>query len=105
MCGICGLLSFDSGPTAGTLTAMNSCIEHRGPDEEGIFIDRALGLAHQRLSIIDPETGNLESLLIPETGGMFNLFQGEEALVIPWESIIKIGDEIIIVDLVLQEDG
>jgi asparagine synthase (glutamine-hydrolysing) len=75
MCGICGLLSFDSDFTVDTLKAMNSCLKHRGPDEEGIFIDRSLGLAHQRLSIIDPETG--QQPIFNENDSVVTVFNGE----------------------------
>src|SRR3990172_7186489 len=32
---------------------MTNSLGHRGPDDEGIFIDRNLGLGHKRLSILD----------------------------------------------------
>jgi len=54
MCGISGLLSsrrIDSG----LLQRMAGAIAHRGPDDEGIWIDPEanVGLAHRRLSIVD----------------------------------------------------
>src|SRR6478735_1090171 len=54
MCGIAGLLSsrrIDSG----LLQRMAGAIAHRGPDDEGIWIDPEanVGLAHRRLSIVD----------------------------------------------------
>lgn len=90
MCGICGLLSFDSGPSVDTLKSMNSCLEHRGPDEDGIFIDRALGLAHQRLSIIDPETG--QQPIFNENDSVVTVFNGELYNYIPLrKSLIESG--------------
>lgn len=54
MCGIHGILQFDGKPVApGTLTAMGNVTTHRGPDDEGQFIDGACGIAMRRLSIID----------------------------------------------------
>lgn len=32
---------------------MNDCIAHRGPDDEGFFVEDKVGLGHRRLSIID----------------------------------------------------
>jgi len=32
---------------------MNKEIEHRGPDDRGVFVDKPIGLGHARLSIID----------------------------------------------------
>jgi asparagine synthase (glutamine-hydrolysing) len=37
---------------------MRDVITHRGPDDEGLFIDGAVGLGHRRLSIIDVRAGH-----------------------------------------------
>lgn len=57
MCGIAGMRSRDGHVDTDQLAAMNDCLEHRGPDESGLYVDGAVGLAHRRLSIIDPEGG------------------------------------------------
>jgi len=58
MCGFVGLLNKNQKPAdAGILASMADKISHRGPDEEGIFTDNALGFYHKRLSIIDLSTG------------------------------------------------
>ena len=60
MCGIAGFFNIPaqrgSGvPIARVLDAMN----HRGPDDHGVFADHNTTLIHKRLSIIDPgETGH-----------------------------------------------
>ncbi|HEY1605337.1 MAG TPA: asparagine synthase (glutamine-hydrolyzing) [Allosphingosinicella sp.] len=54
MCGICGI--FSAGRIdAAVLRAMGRAIAHRGPDDEGQWIDResGIGLGHRRLSIVD----------------------------------------------------
>jgi asparagine synthase (glutamine-hydrolysing) len=54
MCGIAGILS--SKPVAaGTLTAMTDRLRHRGPDDEGVWIDDSgqVGFGQRRLAIID----------------------------------------------------
>jgi asparagine synthase (glutamine-hydrolysing) len=43
--------------TPATLHAMCAQIEHRGPDAYGTFIYKGIGLAAQRLSVIDPQAG------------------------------------------------
>jgi len=59
MCGITGFLSAASAPhSAGPdriLNAMTDSLEHRGPDDRGIWFDAdaGIGLGHRRLSIID----------------------------------------------------
>jgi asparagine synthase (glutamine-hydrolysing) len=58
MCGICGIaFSDESLVSREVIMRMNSCMMHRGPDGEGIFLERGIALAHRRLSIIDLESG------------------------------------------------
>ena len=61
MCGITGFWKprgLDDGAAA-VLERMMGLLHHRGPDGQGVHLDRALGLAmgHTRLSIIDLQTG------------------------------------------------
>ena len=63
MCGICGAFELNRNPVADLerrLEVMSSLIEHRGPDDAGIWMhpDRHVGFAHRRLSIIDIEHGH-----------------------------------------------
>src|SRR5947207_1992852 len=59
MCGIAGLLRFDgSSPDLNLLSRMGSLLRHRGPENEGVFVDRGSGFVHRRLKIIDIETGD-----------------------------------------------
>src|SRR5215467_4900892 len=55
MCGILGIIS-TSPIDRSRLSALNKTLEHRGPDHAGVWIsdDRKQGLAHRRLSILDP---------------------------------------------------
>ncbi|MEN8136880.1 MAG: asparagine synthase (glutamine-hydrolyzing) [Bacteroidota bacterium] len=55
MCGINGIYSFNNrvSDAAIRLKKMNDSIVHRGPDAEGIFIEKNIALGHRRLSIID----------------------------------------------------
>lgn len=59
MCGISGILNFEKQrPIAPErIKAMCDILLHRGPDEEGIYIQNEIGLGFRRLSIIDLETG------------------------------------------------
>ncbi len=54
MCGIAGLWTRGS-PDPALLKRMASTIAHRGPDDQGMWIDSeaGLGLAHRRLAIVD----------------------------------------------------
>jgi asparagine synthase (glutamine-hydrolysing) len=61
MCGINGIaFSANSGRRvdAGVLARMRDVITHRGPDDEGSFIDGPVGLGHRRLSIVDVASGH-----------------------------------------------
>ena len=54
MCGIAGVLG-GRGVGAETVTRMTRVLAHRGPDDQGIWVDAEAGIAlgHRRLSIID----------------------------------------------------
>ena len=55
MCGIAGVLDRrGAGVALPLLKRMSDAIAHRGPDDEGQFVDGPVGLANRRLSIIDP---------------------------------------------------
>ena len=55
MCGIAGVLDRSGAPVPlEVLRRMNAVIAHRGPDDEGHFVDGPVGLANRRLAIIDP---------------------------------------------------
>lgn len=58
MCGITGFINAN-GDAANRelLEAMNLCIAHRGPDEDGFYINQNVGLAMRRLAIIDLASG------------------------------------------------
>lgn len=60
MCGVSGIfnLSAHLPIDAGVLQTINRIQQHRGPDDEGYFIDDHIGLAHRRLSIIDLSGGH-----------------------------------------------
>jgi len=54
MCGICGKINLDGTPAdEKLLKRMASCLSHRGPDAEGVYLKGSVGLGHRRLSIID----------------------------------------------------
>jgi len=59
MCGICGVLDYKGAIIKeGLLLCMCQAMRHRGPDDEGIFINGhndgvSVGLGHRRLKIID----------------------------------------------------
>tara|TARA_R110002110_G_scaffold415612_3_gene651873 strand:+ start:66886 stop:68808 length:1923 start_codon:yes stop_codon:yes gene_type:complete len=60
MCGIAGILdrapAFDAQTLERRTEAMGNSLQHRGPDDDGVWLDPevGLGLAHRRLAVIDP---------------------------------------------------
>lgn len=55
MCGINGILHLQTKKKVDErlLTKMRDSLEHRGPDDKGLFIENNIGLGHRRLSILD----------------------------------------------------
>ncbi|MFF2731548.1 asparagine synthase (glutamine-hydrolyzing) [Streptomyces sp. NPDC058008] len=59
MCGIAGWIDFtrDLGEERSVVDAMTRTMACRGPDDEGVWIDRHAAIGHRRLSVIDLEGG------------------------------------------------
>src|SRR5437667_11171267 len=80
MCGICGIVysGEERRVQRDTLAQMNAQIVHRGPDDDGLFVEGNVGLATRRLSIIDIRTGQQpisnedKSLWIVYNGEIYN---------------------------------
>ena len=75
MCGIAGLM-LRGGAAADPLrlSQMVAALAHRGPDDQGVHIEGAVGLGHTRLSIIDLATGHQP---LTEPGGRQLVANGE----------------------------
>jgi asparagine synthase (glutamine-hydrolysing) len=74
MCGICGIWQ-PTGVDERLVRLMSKTLEHRGPDDEGYYLDGRIGLGHRRLSIIDLEGGRQP--LSNEDGTVWIVFNGE----------------------------
>ncbi len=77
MCGICGIFfaNRDWRVQGDVLARMNHSITHRGPDDEGFFVEENVGLAMRRLSIIDVKTGHQP--ISNENRDIWIVFNGE----------------------------
>jgi asparagine synthase (glutamine-hydrolysing) len=77
MCGICGVINLANGIYLDeeVLRHMNRSLIHRGPDDEGYYLDAHVGLAMRRLSIIDLYTG--QQPMSNETGDVWVVQNGE----------------------------
>ncbi|MCX5887253.1 MAG: asparagine synthetase B, partial [Proteobacteria bacterium] len=78
MCGICGKLNFnkDEPVDPGLIRQMCQILSHRGPDDEGMYVQRNCGLGHRRLSIIDLTAAGHQPMC-NEDGTIWIVFNGE----------------------------
>jgi asparagine synthase (glutamine-hydrolysing) len=78
MCGISGIALSPrraSAVSEAILVRMRDVLQHRGPDDAGLFIEGCVGLAHRRLSIVDLATGHQP--MPNEDGSLQIVFNGE----------------------------
>src|ERR1051326_4728319 len=75
VCGIDGLYSPNGTPNPEHVDAMRAALVHRGPDEGSTDAFGACVLGHQRLRVIDLETGSQP--VADETGDVVAVFNGE----------------------------
>lgn len=58
MCGIAGIVGDDALNNNSCCTDIQKSLKHRGPDDDGIYINENAILIHTRLSVIDTEKGH-----------------------------------------------
>lgn len=69
-----------------------------GKDIVNIMNGSRLGTVADSDLMVDMETGEIESRILPSRSGFFSLWDHSN-LTVPWSSIRKIGSEVIIVEL------
>ncbi|MCW0190482.1 MAG: asparagine synthase (glutamine-hydrolyzing) [Rhodococcus sp.] len=73
MCGFAGIVGTSTDREV--LRRMGDAIAHRGPDDQGYYLDESAGLAFRRLSIVDVDTG--AQPMYNETREIVVVFNGE----------------------------
>ena len=75
MCGICGIVG---RADTDVVAAMSATMAHRGPDDDGLYVDRErqVVLGHRRLSIIDVGNGGHQPMSFAD-GRYWIVFNGE----------------------------
>jgi asparagine synthase (glutamine-hydrolysing) len=73
LCGICGVSGRSVDPSL--LAAATETLHHRGPDDDGYFIDQGIALGMRRLSVIDVKGGAQPQS--NESGSIRVIFNGE----------------------------
>lgn len=86
MCGIAGYVSLNGAPAdANRLAAMIGTLEHRGPDDRGLFTDGPAALGAARLSIIDVAGGHQpigigNGITVAQNGEIYNYVELRQEL-------------------------
>ena len=77
MCGICGIVHAEPSRSvdAELLVRMRDRMSHRGPDDDGLFLDGPVGLGFRRLSIVDLAAGHQP--MANEDESVWIVFNGE----------------------------
>jgi asparagine synthase (glutamine-hydrolysing) len=77
MCGIAGIFRRDGAPVnPGIVAAMSQTLNHRGPDDSGIWNDGCVAFGHRRLAIRDIGPGGHQPISDP-SGGIWVTYNGE----------------------------
>ncbi|OGN10615.1 MAG: asparagine synthase (glutamine-hydrolyzing) [Candidatus Yanofskybacteria bacterium RIFCSPHIGHO2_02_FULL_41_11] len=88
MCGIAGIIENKGKEVSkANLKRMTDSVAHRGPDDEGVFLNGNIGLGHRRLSIIDvssaghqPMPNKDRTLWITFNGEIYNYIELKKKL-------------------------
>ncbi len=86
MCGIAAIIEQKKAIVKESeLSAMTKAVAHRGPDSEGFFLDKNIGLGHRRLSIIDLDDRGIQPMkaydkIIIFNGEIYNYIEIKELL-------------------------
>lgn len=89
MCGIAGIYNLDRKPVFRShVKKMTDAMIHRGPNDEGIYVNKNIGMGHRRLSIIDvsdlghqPMSDNTGDTWISYNGEIYNFLEIKKKLV------------------------
>ena len=87
MCGIAGVINPKIEEKEKIIAKMVAKLTHRGPDDDGFYVDEVVGLGMRRLSIIDLSTGRQpitsadEKLIIFLNGEIYNYKELKKELV------------------------
>lgn len=73
---MCGIAGYAGSGNKKTLLTMLGAISHRGPDDQGIYIDKKVGLGNNRLSIIDLSSKGRQPIF-DDTRSICIVFNGE----------------------------
>ncbi|MCK6615339.1 MAG: asparagine synthase (glutamine-hydrolyzing) [Ignavibacteriaceae bacterium] len=104
MCGIAGRINLSNKPVfKDDIQRMLDMIKHRGPDDEGTFIENNIGLGHVRLSILDlsyaghqPMFSQDKNIVVVFNGEIYNYLEIKKELQKYYSFKTKTDTEVII---------
>ena len=106
MCGIAGVYWKNGRPAEQRVVrAMTDTLRHRGPDEDGVFVDGTFGFGMRRLSIIDLKSGSQPignedgSVQVILNGEIYNYRELSETLRRRGHTLLTTSDTEVIVHL------
>ena len=107
MCGIVGIINKNgSSVDLSLLARMADKISHRGPDEEGHFLEGPIGFYHKRLAIIDLVSGHQPMTSGPATilfnGAIYNYKELRESLEKRGHTFVTQSDTEVILHMYLE---
>jgi YlmC/YmxH family sporulation protein len=73
--------------------------ELAGKEIVNMYNGSRLGVVGESDLVLDTESGEIRSIILPRKNNLINMWIDRQNLVIPWEAIKKVGEEVIIVDL------
>ena len=79
-----------------------SCIrlsDLAGKEVINIIDGAKLGIIGEADMVIDIHTGEIQSIILPRKNNVFNLWIDRQHMIIPWQAVKRIGNEVVIVEL------
>lgn len=74
-----------------------------GKEIIGLDTGERMGVISDSDLVINPENGNIQSMILPGVS-FFGFGKKREDIVIPWDAIVKIGPDMVIIQLNQQEN-
>jgi asparagine synthase (glutamine-hydrolysing) len=106
MCGIAGIW----GDLPANIGAMQRTLDHRGPDDRGIYSDGFVTLAMTRLAVQDPSEAGRQPMISPDgqvvivfNGEMYNFREERSRLLARGRVLRSAGDTEVVLELYLAE--
>jgi asparagine synthase (glutamine-hydrolysing) len=104
MCGIAGIIRQNNKPVENfEIAGMMQNMKHRGPDDEGLYLDRDIGLGHVRLSIIDLSQAGRQPMFsrdgrycIVYNGEVYNYIELRDQLKSEYQFVTKTDTEVVL---------